>query len=66
MSTTDHAGQMSDAVNLAAEEAVKQILVSSVLGLWPSYVNWLILRQTASSSDSWPFSAGGGTACPRA
>ena len=34
MSTNDSKAQKSDAVSLADEEGVKQVLVSSVLGLW--------------------------------
>ena len=34
MSTNDSMAQKPDAVSLADEEAVKQVLVSSVLGLW--------------------------------
>ena len=46
MSTTDPATQRTDAVSLADEEGVKQVLVDSVLGLWEVINNLTRLRPT--------------------
>jgi uncharacterized protein (TIGR00730 family) len=46
MSTTDHAVQKNGAVSLADEEAVKQVLAESMLGLWEVVNNLSRLKPT--------------------
>jgi uncharacterized protein (TIGR00730 family) len=47
MSKNDTVGQKSDAVSLADEEAVKQVLVNSVLGLWDVVNNLTRLKPSS-------------------